>query len=512
MIFILMIALLVQSPARANTQPQTLIDPALRNFAITKTARFKKVVILFEAPSEKLALPRQLSELTSTYKSATQNAWKKILSQLPKNNPDLKLVAVNWINLSATVWVNPSGLKKIAQVSGIKKIYATSKVSLDDQRSASSLRVSAPPDKPGYNFETTRLNQLIGEEPGIDGTGVLLGSLEAGIGAEQDHPALAGKEIKYYDMVKKTEGFPENPGSHATHTSGIMVGGNRSTIPIGVAPGARFIQAGGDFEEIDTLLIGMQYLLEPELSTEPGRVPIAINNSWNSSSARDQEVFYRAVEAWSKAGIIPVFSAGNFGPGASSITRPHEHPDVLTVGATGANGLVTDYSSRGPADYEGQPAKKPDLVAPGDQILSSLPEGDYGTMDGTSMAAPHVVGAIALIAQAAPKLTAAQIKDVLLQSLTPSDSQKVGEWDPAYGYGKLDIYAAVELAQKFTAYAETGAFDLSESLFSGPLQAFFTKLIQDGEPRVYGRLFEESPANADENQAHGWLTFGEIWR
>jgi hypothetical protein len=104
------------------------------------------------------------------------------------------------------------------------------------------------------------------------------------------------------------------------------------------------------------------------------------------------------VEALRAAGIIPVFSSGNEGElGTASVGFPGTYPNVLGVGATDANDVIGSFSGRGPSFWD---EIKPEVSAPGVSVRSSLPGGEYGNGTGTSMAAPHVTGLIALMLQA----------------------------------------------------------------------------------------------------------------
>src|SRR5699024_8182777 len=130
-----------------------------------------------------------------------------------------------------------------------------------------------------------------------------------------------------------------------------------------------------------------------------------------------------------------------------TIGSPGSFPESFSVGATDENDQVASFSSRGPVYWEdenGEAKKyiKPEVSAPGDEIYSSLPDGGYGINSGTSMATPHVAGAIALIMASNPDLTDAEIMDLL------QDTARVEEFmgelpNDDYGSGIVDVYQAV---------------------------------------------------------------------
>jgi subtilisin family serine protease len=117
-------------------------------------------------------------------------------------------------------------------------------------------------------------------------------------------------------------------------------------------------------------------------------------------------------------------------------------------------GNMAFFSSRGPVTADGSGRIKPDITAPGVDILSSLPGGGYGSNSGTSMAGPHVAGAVALLWSADPTLIGDidRTEQLLIQAADPyAGSTSVGCFEgdvpnTAYGYGVLDVYEAVKLA------------------------------------------------------------------
>ncbi|MEP6895884.1 MAG: S8 family serine peptidase, partial [Chloroflexota bacterium] len=143
------------------------------------------------------------------------------------------------------------------------------------------------------------------------------------------------------------------------------------------------------------------------------------------------------------------------GPNCSTINAPLSlYDSVFSVGAIDRNGNVADFSSRGPVTADGSGRMKPDIVAPGVNILSSLPGGTYGEASGTSMAGPHVVGVVALLWSADPSLIGDidRTEQILTDTAQPYAGSKAtgcfdgGTPNAAYGYGVVDVYAAVKEA------------------------------------------------------------------
>ena len=152
-----------------------------------------------------------------------------------------------------------------------------------------------------------------------------------------------------------------------------------------------------------------------------------------------------------------VASAGNEGPFCGSIREPLAlYADAFSVGAVAEDGSLATFSSRGPVTVDGSNRVKPEISAPGVQVLSSLPHNAYGYEDGTSMAGPHVVGAVALMWSANPKLignidqTVKILEDTARPYTAAPDSQgscpSGQQLSNEVGHGLLDAYAAVKEA------------------------------------------------------------------
>ncbi|WP_326636907.1 S8 family serine peptidase [Nonomuraea fuscirosea] len=289
------------------------------------------------------------------------------------------------------------------------------------------------------------------------GQGIVVGNIDSGV--DYTHPALAGSyrgangdggfthDYNWYDPTALcAEAAPCDNFGHGTHTMGTMTGGEG----IGVAPGARWIAAKGcrDYQcgEL-TLALSAQWMLAPAKADgsdpDPARRPNILNNSWSSGTGNPWYQDY--VRQWVAAGIFPVFAAGNDGPACGTQHSPGEYPESYAVGAVDQNGNVAGFSSRGEA---GLPDSKPDIAAPGQNVRSSMPGGGYQVQQGTSMAAPHVSGAVALLWSAAPALVGdvAATRAILGGTARDHADTTCGGTDGdnnVYGEGMLDVYRAV---------------------------------------------------------------------
>lgn len=317
-----------------------------------------------------------------------------------------------------------------------------------------------PPSAPPWNLTMLQADR-VWSEFGVDGSGIVVGSSDSGV--DGAHPALSagfrGGDDSWYDPWNGTR-TPSDHGGHGTHTLGSAVGGHN----VGVAPGARWIgcvnldrNLGNPARYLDCL----QFMLapfplggDPIADGRPERAPHVLTNSWGCPPIEgcDPGALAPATAALAAAGIYVVAAAGNTGPSCGSIEDPPAiYPDVLTVGAVDRERRVTEFSSRGPV--AGGPAK-PDVVAPGADVLSAMPGGGYARLDGTSMATPHVAGVVALMWSANPALIGdiARTRDILRDTARPSEtlpagSDNCGRTANVDGAGLVDAYAAVQAAR-----------------------------------------------------------------
>jgi Subtilase family len=314
------------------------------------------------------------------------------------------------------------------------------------------------PASPPWNLSVIGADR-VWRELGVTGKGIVVGSSDSGV--DGGHPALRngfrGGDDSWYDPWSHSR-TPVDHGGHGTHTLATAVGGEN----VGVAPGAQWVgcvnlerNLGNPARYLDCLqfmLAPFPYGGNPLRDGRPERAPDILTNSWGCTELEgcDLGSLRPAVDALTAAGIFVVVGAGNSGPLCRSVTDPPApYPQSLTVGAVDRDAEVADFSSRGPAPG-GVP--KPDVVAPGVDVLSALPGGRYGTESGTSMATPHVAGVVALLWSANPKLVGdiARTREILRTTAGPATAPPdagCGTTTNLTGAGLVDAYRAVQLAE-----------------------------------------------------------------
>ncbi|UCD18087.1 MAG: S8 family peptidase, partial [Candidatus Zixiibacteriota bacterium] len=233
---------------------------------------------------------------------------------------------------------------------------------------------------------------------------------------------------------------------HGTHTMGTMVGIENSIgDTIGVAPEAQWISAGVIDIPGASIIDAFEWAADPDGDPNTiSDVPDVINHSWG---VRNVELgcdtyFWQMIDNTEALGIVNVFAAGNDSNDVT-IANPANRPGCFAVGALDSietiDTSIAVFSSRGPSDCDGTTIK-PNVVAPGVAIRSAIPGTDYDSYQGTSMAAPHVAGAVALLRQAAPDATVDEIKQALQNSCIPLGLSSPNN---TFGYGLINIPSAI---------------------------------------------------------------------
>jgi uncharacterized repeat protein (TIGR01451 family) len=293
-------------------------------------------------------------------------------------------------------------IDKIRALPMVQSIKTDTKVTSDLAQSVHQIRADIVQDSLGYT-----------------GAGVLVGNIDTGI--DYDNPSLGGgfgpafRVISGYDFVNN-DNDPMDDEGHGTHVAGI-IGANGDTLR-GVAPGVKFLavkvlDANGKGWSSD-VIAGIDYCLDPDDNPETDDAVDIINMSFGGTPSYDSPKD-NAVDNATRSGVLSVVAAGNTGFGRyGSIESPGTSESALTVGACDSVNSIASFSSLGPAlTYY---AIKPEVVAPGVNILSTILNNQTASLSGTSMAAPHVTGIAALLKQQHPLWAPEEIKAAIINS------------------------------------------------------------------------------------------------
>jgi serine protease AprX len=313
---------------------------------------------------------------------------------------------------------------------------------------------------------------------GFTGEGIVVAGADTGI--RWTHNALKGHyrgwdgqnadhDYNWHDSIHDSVGNPCGNDSiepcddsgHGTHTVGTMVGDDGAGNQIGMAPGAKFIGCRNMDGGVGTparYIECMEWFLAPTRigggDPDPTKAPDITNNSWHCppDEGCSFDTLQAAVEAQAAAGIMMASAAQNAGPGCSTVENPPGiYEATYSVGAlnTGTD-TIASFSSRGPVIADGSGRIKPDIAAPGNPTRSCTNDTDssYAAFSGTSMATPHIAGAMALLWNAIPSLRhqLTDSRDALNNSAVHISSTQCGDAGPpnnVYGWGRVDIFAAV---------------------------------------------------------------------
>jgi len=371
-------------------------------------------------------------------------------------------------------------VKSLASREDVRGIYANPSVPLSEP--VESTESSNAVDSIEWNVIQVTAPDVWAQ--GFTGQGIVVAGEDTGY--QWDHPALinhyrgwdgsmATHDYNWWDAIHDPapgnpcgadSPFPCDDLGHGTHTMGTMIGDDGLGNQIGVAPGATWIGCRNMDHNNGTparYTECFQFFIAPwdlnGQNPDPTMAPHVINNSWNcppSEGCIDPNVLRDVIEATRAAGIVVVVSAGNGGSNCGTITLPAIYEASFSVGATDRTDLIAFFSSRGPVTLDGSHRLKPDISAPGVGVRSSVPLNGYGSMSGTSMAGPHVVGVVALILSAAPQLIGLpdDIQNLLEATAVPETTTQTcggigGDQIPnnTYGWGRVDAFSAYSALQ-----------------------------------------------------------------
>ena len=271
---------------------------------------------------------------------------------------------------------------------------------------------------------------------------------------------------------------------HGSHTTGTAIGDDGAGNQIGMAPGAKWIACRNMNVGVGTpatYIECMEFFLAPTPvgggTGDPTKAPDVTINSWGCPTSEGCSVttLQAAVEAQAAAGIMMVVAAGNAGPSCSTtIDPPSFYAASYTVGALNTStDTIASFSSRGPVTVDGSNRTKPDITAPGTNTRSASNSSDtaYTFASGTSMATPHIAGAVGLLWSAHPELqnqidASQTILNSTTQVITSTLCGAAGPPNNVFGWGRVNILAAVDSVMVDTVEITRAQYAISRSRLS----------------------------------------------
>ncbi|MFN7964133.1 MAG: S8 family serine peptidase [Acidobacteriota bacterium] len=303
---------------------------------------------------------------------------------------------------------------------------------------------------------------------------------------------------------------PNDDNSHGSHTAGTVAGDGTAGTQSGMAPDAKvmIVKVGVTFADEVDVWNGMQY------AAANGAHSISMSLGWPHNQNPDRATWRTNCGNVIDAGTAMVIAAGNEGSGAEpdNVRTPGDVPRVITVGAVDCNDNIAGFSSRGPVTWQSVPPFndhpfppgliKPDVSGPGVDTKSHNVCSGYAFNSGTSMATPHVAGAVALMVSANPGATPDDIKQVLEE--TAIDLGPPGK-DNEYGTGRVDAYEAVlnsaspngrvNLKETISSCSATLNLSVTDSDLRGTL-TLTVKVSSNTEPGGENIVLSESGSNS----------------
>jgi hypothetical protein len=435
----------------AHVDPAIGLDTALPDQMLDAVVVLKKQADLGAITAR--TRRQRLADVERALRDTAIAGQRDVMVLLRARQAEHRISAVTplWIADEVAISATPSVIEELAARGDVREIRA-------------DVTVTAPPPPPGPRVNgvvaatttagaaaESNLGQVNAPalwDLGFRGQGVVVANLDTGV--DVTHPELAarwrGGTNSWFDPNGQHPTSPVDVNGHGTWTMGVMVAGDAGGSSIGMAPEASWIAAKifNDRGVATTTGIhrAFQWLLDPDGNVATADAPNVVNSSWTTSSAACVTEFQPDLRALRAVGILPVFAAGNGGPTTGTVFSPANLPEAFAVGAVDGADVVDPYSSRGPSSCA--QAVSPALTAPGQGIRTTDLYGYYAIESGTSMAAPHVAGGLALLLSAFGDLAADRQQAALENGALELGSAGT---DNDYGHGRLDVLAAYHWLQ-----------------------------------------------------------------
>ena len=402
--------------------------------SLQKVPASKEVEFIVTLKAEADLTKVKPEDVVDTLRDTSEKSQENLISFIERKVKDGDISEYNSFFIINSIYIKGKAelIEKIARRSDVESIRLNHTIISDKEENIKHKNTLAEAGVP-WNLESIQADRVT-----KTGKDIVVGIIDSGVNA--NHPELQDALLPggFKDFVDSSNTEPVDETGHGTHVAGTILGRT-----IGIARDAKLIVARvfnkeGEASDEGLLAAGQWILLKK---------PQVVNNSWGGN--RDDNFYDEIVKKWKAAGIVPIFSAGNTGSynagGEGSIGSPASLEDSFSVGALTKDDKLAKFSLRGPSKLTTK--FKPEISAPGVNILSADYKGGYVLKTGTSMAAPHVSGAVALILEANRKLTVDKVEEILKTTATPlTDDHYISSPNMGYGYGKLNVFKAVEAA------------------------------------------------------------------
>ncbi|MCB9155906.1 MAG: S8 family serine peptidase [Caldilineaceae bacterium] len=434
----------------ARVEPRDKIDPKLMQ--VLQSAATGEMISVIVELREKESLSdlkekqrkNQIKKIIERLKKKAQQTQSKVIQLVESRIADGTAQSYTsfWMINGLEVTATPAVIQELAQLNAVGKIVRNESIAAPATPLNSRTSLVRQGGAPEANIALVNAPALWSQ--GYQGQGIVVANMDSGV--DISHPELSaryrGGANSWFDPYGQ-HATPYDASGHGTWTMGIMVGGNGGGTSIGMAPGAQWIAAKIFNDQGSGTVAGIhaafQWLLDPDGNPATADTPNVVNGSWTFQSPGCNLEFEDDIAVLRAAGVLPIFAAGNAGPSANTSYSPANNPSAFAVGAVNNNNQIYAYSSRGPATCGGPTITFPHMSAPGVNVLTTDRYGLYFPQTGTSLAAPHVAGALALLLNAYPSASAARQQAALLNSSV--DLGAAGA-DNNFGQGRLDVLAA----------------------------------------------------------------------
>ncbi len=433
-----------------DVRPDKLSPPVRDLLAVAQADELLTIMVVLESQADLEGIDSadrstRLQSVVTVLQETAQVAQADLrqLLQSRRASGDVSRVTAFWIFNGLVITAKPAVIEELGRRPEVAQVRLSQNVYLPDLEATRGSE--APPEA-----NLALINAPSMWELGFRGENVVIATMDSG--AYLSHPDLIdrwrGGSNSWYDPYGEHPIAPVDMTGHGTGVMGVALGGDAGGSAIGVAPEARWVAVRlfddrGMATEI-AIHEGFQWLLDPDGDPTTPDAPHVVTNSWVLSVPGCQLTYQPDLTALRAAGILPIFSAGNSGPEVGSSRSPANNPEAFPVGAVDNNDQIYWESARGPSACESDLEVYPALVAPGVEVRTADLYGTYQNASGTSLSAPHVAGALALLLSADPDLTVEKQELALVNGAV--DLGLEGP-DNDFGHGRLDVLASYQWLQ-----------------------------------------------------------------